>query len=456
MKELVLLGFNDCTTDILRLSTLASVLNSSLPFIPAIIDEPGNITDVLSTVSGRTGSPANNGVKNNHHTGGRRSHTQIIACSNKRWIDDTHLPYIHREADFKLFRGFITCINSSTVGIVLDWFWLAANYYVTRYGKDWISHKLPQAFTLYPNLQYCILPNDAYSTNMTDMLNDTKAVQYLQNLGIRIKKLTLAEAQIIHPLVIVTEMLDKVYQRYGQEELTNKSVDAGEEEQPEWNHYSYINFASMFKYVDKEYPFVLFQRVERGAKNNNNKGTQTPRLPTLTTTVSTNIYNSHQERYRPEPDWLNYHAELALNYRLPDQSRQNNRTTLASKDTRSSVSSSSSSSNISTRVTSDNEDSIAVTPVRKKSRSVLSVHLLLSSPSSSVSEEGSTTDTTTILLPSTTTSLSTFTNSEPRTYRKRKVESLLEKKSISTVTLLSSTSVVQQAFTEEPNLFPTE
>ena len=76
--------------------------------------------------------------------------------------------------NFKTVRGFEPCLSPSTVGIVLDYYWLQSSYYNTAYGTDWLSEKVPLAFEACPRLRFFVLPFDKDSDDLITMVSESK------------------------------------------------------------------------------------------------------------------------------------------------------------------------------------------------------------------------------------------------------------------------------------------
>ncbi len=158
---------------------------------------------------------------------------EIIAVGEMAKSDTTSgIRYEIREHNFRTMRGFKAAVRSNTTCIVLDWWWIAPNYFAERYGENWISEKVPWAFSndKIDNLLSFILPNDRFG-KMQEMIRKTKLPVTLQA-----KKLSWAQAKQLHPLVRATENAVK----------SGLITDADEKAQR--------------KYVDADYPFFLIQR----------------------------------------------------------------------------------------------------------------------------------------------------------------------------------------------------
>lgn len=105
--------------------------------------------------------------------------------------------------NFKTWRGLKPVVGPSTVGIMLDYFWLQSQYYAHTYGTDWLTSKAPQAFAAAPRLAFILLPYDRDSSDLAAMLADGGSAA-LRAAGLAHADVSDDEARELHPLVLAT------------------------------------------------------------------------------------------------------------------------------------------------------------------------------------------------------------------------------------------------------------
>ncbi|KAH9258361.1 hypothetical protein BASA81_003410 [Batrachochytrium salamandrivorans] len=113
----------------------------------------------------------------------------------------------HYSCDFK--QTLLSGIDTETVVLMLDYFWLQGNWWDERYGANWISPpgtgkcKLVRAFQLCAKLMVCILPLDR------DRFMEARAKQHCKQFrelaGLEMEYISWSEAQRVHPLCLATE-----------------------------------------------------------------------------------------------------------------------------------------------------------------------------------------------------------------------------------------------------------
>lgn len=113
----------------------------------------------------------------------------------------------HYSCDFK--QTLLSGIDTETVVLMLDYFWLQGNWWDERYGANWISPpeagkcKLVRAFELCAKLMVCILPLDR------DRFMEARARQHCKQFrelaGLEMEYISWSEAQRVHPLCLATE-----------------------------------------------------------------------------------------------------------------------------------------------------------------------------------------------------------------------------------------------------------
>jgi hypothetical protein len=222
--EIVCLAFGDSEPDVARLCALAETLRvRPSPFV----DTPFNSL---------VGHPLSPPPLDPSPT--------IIAVSNKHEVSTIEdQPFTHLDADFKTPRGLLRCLSPATRIVVLDFFWIPPLYFAIRYGTNWLTEKLPQCFSSFPRLETVVLPVDKFGGAMAGMLANPKGQEALRKAGIGVRRMSRAEAERCHPLVLATA-------RAAEDEEDRKAYGLGEEG---------------WRYVDDEFPFVVFQRLGAGS-----------------------------------------------------------------------------------------------------------------------------------------------------------------------------------------------
>jgi hypothetical protein len=222
--EIVCLAFGDSEPDVARLCALAETLRvRPSPFV----DTPFNSL---------VGHPLSPPPLDPSPT--------IIAVSNKHEVSTIEdQPFTHLDADFKTPRGLLRCLSPATRIVVLDFFWIPPLYFAIRYGTNWLTEKLPQCFSSFPRLETVVLPVDKFGGAMAGMLANPKGREALRKAGIGVRRMSRAEAERCHPLVLATA-------RAAEDEEDRKAYGLGEEG---------------WRYVDDEFPFVVFQRLGAGS-----------------------------------------------------------------------------------------------------------------------------------------------------------------------------------------------
>lgn len=110
--------------------------------------------------------------------------------------------WAYRDRNFATLRGFVGALDSRTVGIVLDWYWLQSNYYKAAYGTTWLGDKARAAFAGVPELAFMVLPYDRDSQLMARMVEQDGPA--LAAHGLAVSDVSAATADALHPLVVST------------------------------------------------------------------------------------------------------------------------------------------------------------------------------------------------------------------------------------------------------------
>lgn len=127
------------------------------------------------------------------------------AASNS--VEPGSRKWSYKAHNFRQLRGFESILTASTVGILLDYYWVQTAYYRNAYGTNWLESKAPAAFHACPALRFVVLPYDAGSTDVADMVASGAA--NLQAYGLAVTDMTDEEAKELHPLVVATEAAAK-------------------------------------------------------------------------------------------------------------------------------------------------------------------------------------------------------------------------------------------------------
>ena len=166
----------------------------------------------------------------------RYKHACVLGCSEFAAIP----PCCRSHIDSHFKRSLIDALARAPSVLLLDYFWLQCNYYVSNYGMDWLDRKCHAAFALGSSVNVMILPVDV-GGNMRAMLTTHEPLP----VGVRIELISSGDAEEHHPLVRATLGINS--------ELTHLSQ----------NHATCRGrfHEIQVRYLDRLHPFVVIHRV---------------------------------------------------------------------------------------------------------------------------------------------------------------------------------------------------
>jgi hypothetical protein len=164
----------------------------------------------------------------------RISNAKVISVSQSTQLNNEN----HVECDFRTERGLKSIINRTAkypdaeITCILDYWWLARNYYTHCYGIDWLSRKC--AILLKSGVSSVILPVDRDpESNMTIML-----LAQNRSPNIRLSFINLMD----NPLFVASESSD----------VTNACMSFGRQD----------NIGNVESYLNKATPFLRIHALE--------------------------------------------------------------------------------------------------------------------------------------------------------------------------------------------------